>query len=229
MAALVQSRSPASATGGGTTIADTFASNVTAGNTICVRARIANAANASTLSMTCADNLGNTYTRQVQTGALPDDKTRIAFFTAPVTTGGACTVTMTVGASVDRREILLEEVSGLDNASLVAETLAATGSGTAPSAGLLTLAGGGYLMSGFASDQGYRSGSVGSGWTSVAAAAIWTFTLYGRRIAATGGDYAADFTVSPSDSWVAIGLALNDAGGGGGSTLLRKLNHFLRA
>jgi hypothetical protein len=229
MAAVVQSRSPLGVSGGATTHSDTFASNVTIGNTICVRVRVANTPFASTVTLTCADNLGNTYTRQVQTGALPDDKIRIAIFTAPVTTGGACTVTFTSSATADRREIVLEEISGLNNASLVAEALAASGSGTAPSAGLLTLAGGGYLMSGMSCDQGYRSGAVGGSWTNIPGAAIWNLTVHGRQIVASGGDTDALFSLSPSDSWIAVGLALNDAGGGGGSTLLRKLNHFLRA
>jgi hypothetical protein len=91
---------------GGTNIAQALPVNVAVGDTIVVGVV---SFGQSFAAATCADNLGNTYTRDrdVATGG-----TCGALFSAPVTTGGACTVTVTVAGTSDK-SIAVEEWSGL--------------------------------------------------------------------------------------------------------------------
>lgn len=86
-----------SADGSASSIAQAFASNVTAGNLIVVTGYFGNTA-------TCADSLGNTY----QSGATNG---RLRMFYAENISGGACTVTVSHDAATYRR-ISIHEYSG---------------------------------------------------------------------------------------------------------------------
>jgi hypothetical protein len=87
---------------GGGNVSQAFAQNVTVGSTIIV----AVATNLDSLAAaTCADNLGNVYTRdRVASSA----GTNAVIFSAPVTVGGACTVTVTATGTNDRSPAIAE-------------------------------------------------------------------------------------------------------------------------
>jgi hypothetical protein len=87
---------------GGGNVSQAFAQNVTVGNTIIA----AVATNLDSLAAaTCADTLGNVYTRD-RVG--PSAGTNAVIFSAPVTVGGACTVTVTATGTNDRSPAIAE-------------------------------------------------------------------------------------------------------------------------
>lgn len=233
MSNLVQGPFSASSSSNPTSLGVAFGGNVTAGNTILVMVNCGQSPGLPT-SMTVTDTRGNTYT-QDKVGAEPASApadSRWFIWSAPITTGGSCTITAapTTGNST-RMEIVVLEVGGLDNTSLLETSNAGTptGTGTAMSAGTLTTAGGGFLLSALQSNGNYTTFTPGSGWTNIPGSPIYLRRQLEYRITSAGGSYTADATASASIAWGALAVAYRDAGGGGGSTLLRKLNHFLRA
>jgi hypothetical protein len=232
MSSLVQGPFSASSSATPASLGVAFGANVTAGNTILVLVNSAQGTSRPT-SMSVADTRGNTYTQNKQ-GAEPASAPNDLLwyiFSAPVTTGGSCTVTATQTAGSDARmEIVVLEIGGLDNAALLETSNAGTptGTGTAMSAGSLTTAGGGFLLAVLQTNGNYTSTTPGSGWTSVAGSPIYVRRQLQYRITSAGGSYTADATADASVAWGAIAVAYRDAGGGG-SGLLNKLNHFLRA
>lgn len=213
MSAIVQGPTSASSASDGLTISVAFGSNVTSGNHVLVIVRQAGGVLASTNTLTVADSLGNTYTRAAKTDlALTPDASQLAIFYAPLTTGGACTVTGTTSNSNGRREIQVLEVSGLDTTSGAEAVDNDRGTSTTPNAGNLTTAGAAFLLASFQTVNAYRTGSAGSGWTGISAAAIWGTAYHERRIVTgAGSTYAADFGLSSSDEWIAVGAAFKDA------------------
>jgi hypothetical protein len=88
-----------------------FTSNVTAGNLIVV----GGVGNGETLLTTgsATDGLLNTYTRDINRADAGAQTTQCAIYSAPVTTGGACTVTLDPTGS-DFVDIAIAEFSGMD-------------------------------------------------------------------------------------------------------------------
>lgn len=218
MSSIVQQPTPFSDTTTSTTAALAFGAAPTVGNTMLAIIRGANWSGASgqSISSVVDDATGgsNTWTlRKALPAVTPDDKNRIEYWTAPVTrtkTGGL-TVTATYSSTCQRREVQLIEISGLDNAALLMDSVSAQGSSATPSAGNLTVTGGGArIFASFVVNDNYRSGSAGSGYTSISAANFWTFALHETKVAAAG-TVAADFTVSPSNTWAAMAIALKES------------------
>jgi hypothetical protein len=101
----------------GTTIVLTLDANVTVGNTLAVWAFYGGPIGDFT---SIADNLGNTYTVADMVEPAGGGTDTHCLFTAPITTGGACTITITLAASYGYRSMIVHEVEGRDNsASLV--------------------------------------------------------------------------------------------------------------
>jgi hypothetical protein len=87
---------------GGGNVAQAFPLDVTVGNTIIA----AVSTNLDSLAAaTCADTLGNVYTRD---RVAPSAGTNAVLFSAPVTAGGACTVTVTATGTNDRSPAIAE-------------------------------------------------------------------------------------------------------------------------
>jgi hypothetical protein len=234
MSAIVQGPLSASSSASPVDLSRAFGANLTIGNTVLVLLNCGQTPGLPTTA-TCSDTLGNTYTldklgAQPPVGAIPRDTIWFAF-SAPVTVGGAATVTATVVATVTRMEIVVLEIGGLDNTALLETSNAGdpTGTGTAMSAGSLTTAGGGFLLAVLQGNGNYTNTTPGSGWTSVAGSPIYVRRQLQYRITSAGGSYTADATADASVAWGALAVAYRNAGGGGGSGLLNKLNHFLRA
>lgn len=121
--AFVQSKSAGPA-GSATTIPVTLTSAVTVGNTLVVGVGWGTTA---AVSPTVTDNLGNVYTLQDSDTVVVDNQ-RMATYVAPVTVGGACTVTYNIGASCDFRTIVVGEYSSVGAVDKHAITNNATGS-----------------------------------------------------------------------------------------------------
>lgn len=118
----------------GTTVVKAFASNVTVGNVIVIGAEW----NSTTQTCAVTDTLGNTYTAVA--GSLSSaNSIRTQIFWAPVTTGGACTVTMTCSGSNGYRVLTQHEYSGLATTGQPEASNAATGTSAAPAASVTTL------------------------------------------------------------------------------------------
>ncbi|HSX34101.1 MAG TPA: hypothetical protein VLF62_00465 [Candidatus Saccharimonadales bacterium] len=121
----------------GTTAPVAFPVNVTAGNFIVVAISWDTT---PTQSFSCADTRGSTYTN---IGTVWNDATNtqgMSICYAPNITGGANTVTVTFGASVNFRRVVVSEYSGVATSNPVdvyggigAATTTATTDGTAPS------------------------------------------------------------------------------------------------
>lgn len=93
----------------GTTIVLTLDADVTVGNTLAVWSFYGGTIAQFT---SIADNLGNTYTLVRHENPSGGGEDTHSLFTAPVTVGGACTITITLSASVGYRSMLVHEVSG---------------------------------------------------------------------------------------------------------------------
>lgn len=188
----------------GTTQAKAFVSNVTVGSLIAVFCVW------TSTTATCAvtDNLGNTYT------PIPGSlATSVGFggrgqwFWAPVTTGGACTVTMTVSASVGDRELYIHEFSGLDTASQPDASNAATGTGSNPTSSLTTVGNPTLLLAGAASSAGTLT--PGAGYT-VGFAQNGDTTQY--KNATPAGATSVPFVDASSGNWLISMASFKESG-----------------
>lgn len=114
--------------------------------------------------------------------------------------------------------------TGVDQTTPVGAAVVATGSSAAPATGSITVPAGGAAFgigrhqytAAMTINQGTLTGSLSTGGVGLAGA-----------YRATTGDLS--WTASNNFiSWRAVGVPINAAGSGGGSTLLAKLNHFMR-
>ena len=222
MSSVVQGPFSASSSATPASLGVAFGANVTAGNTILVLVNSGQGVSPPT-SMSVTDTRANTYT-QDKTGAEPPSApidSRWYIFSAPITTGGSCTVTATPTAgSHIRMEIVVFEVGGLDNASLLETSNAGTptGTGTTMSAGSLTTSGGGFLLAALQSNGNYTTFTPGSGWTGFGGSPIYLRRQLQYRITSAGGSYTADATANASIAWGAIAVAYRDAAPPPGAT-----------
>jgi hypothetical protein len=170
---------------------------------------------ASTRTVTVTDTLGNTYAQSVASNDLPSSPdSDVRIFCAVSGSSGANTVTATFsgGGTTGRAEIVVWEVAGLDATTPQEATNKATGSSTTPSAGNVTTADGGFLLAALHTQNGYRTGSAGSGWTGTRGAIIWNEAYYQTRLTSSGGTYTGNFGLSPTDDWTAVVAAFRDGG-----------------
>ncbi len=119
----VESANVASAT----TIAATLASAAVVGNAlwVCVRAPVS-------VVITVGDNLGNVYTERNSVTEAGTGQ-HLRHFTAPVTSGGSCTITATYASAQANRGVLAVEVAGLrSGASVFDGSTAVTDTGSNP-------------------------------------------------------------------------------------------------
>lgn len=232
MAAVVQST--ALAVGGFPSQPQSFSSTPTVGNTVVVSGSIIESYGPFT-SVVVTDNQGNSYT--VQTG-YSDDPASIAprcgfvAYAPIVTASGTFTVTAAVsGGSADSGvSIKLQEVSGLDNSSLLADIAKLEQTfpdGTNTNLTVDTDTDDSFLVGAGTALDTIASGSAPSGWTE-----NWfRATGEGRgaslyRVAGAAGSYSANF-----DSYFPNGInrsgillvALRATAGGGGGNRRRRL------
>lgn len=217
MSAIVQGPLSASTSSNPSSFSKAFSSNVTSGNTVLVMVQAAQGVSVTSSTATCADGLGNTYTLDVS-GATPAsgaNEIKWWIFSAPVTTGGACTPNVTFSSSPTRAEIIIYEISGLDNASLVDAVLTtATGTGTAMSAGTLTTSTSGFLLAILQTVDNYVSVTPGSGWTGITGSIVYSRRQLESRITGASGSYTANATAGSSVNWGAIAVAYKDGATG---------------
>jgi hypothetical protein len=148
----------------GSTLALAFGSNVTVGNRIIVCGVFLGASGTTAFSAT--DNLGNTYTAipaSLSLNATAGFRTQILH--APVTTGGACTVTLTSSTSTNERVICISEISGLSG-TLGTTPVNGTGNTSNPTINMTVDAADSLLVGALATGL---SATQGTGWTLVAA------------------------------------------------------------
>ena len=145
--AYVQSASISSDGTTSTTVAVTFGSNVTAGNLIALFVVFNSGAN---IIDTVADSLGNTYVLADTAVGFAGDSH--ATYYAKNITGGACTVTVTLTASVGYRSLVVHEASGLDTTApldqhvINTQTTPGTGANAVTSGSVTTTTDGQYIF-----------------------------------------------------------------------------------
>lgn len=184
-----------------------FGSNATSGNRIVVAVRIATAVTMAASMVT--DTLSNTYVLDYEPSLSGGD---YAFFSAPVSSSGACTVTFNPGSSA-RIGIVIFEVSGIAAYGGGAEA-AASGTSTTPSSGNITpgAADGIFIAQITASsaptwETDYATGAAGNG----------TGRLYGAYdINGSALAQSADATFGGSIAWTCAALWYADTAAAGG-------------
>lgn len=144
--AFVQSKSISSTGATSTTIAVTMTSAVTVGNLLAVFV-----AYGDTGFISCADNLGNTYTPVDNSGAAFSGDIARTFY-AKITSGGTCTVTVTLSPAVGYRQLVVHEVSGVDTTTpndkhiINKQTAPGTGANAVTSTAQTTTTNGQYIF-----------------------------------------------------------------------------------
>ena len=161
------------------------------------------------VTVTCADNLGNTYT-------LVDNHNHsvvepgLATFQCVVTSAGSATVTATFASARTARAIaanFFTPTGGMTFGTDSPGFVTAEGNSNAPSSGSLSINGAGIASAFFAlfSNVG---GTPGSGWTE---SVDPPGDIYGEyRIPSGSGSITGDFAWSTSDQWVATVLNLRE-------------------
>ena len=127
--AIKQSVSAQNVAAGGTLSSGNLGSSTVSGNFLLVMV------SSDDTTATCADSLGNTFTER---GTCIDGSllTRLRWFTAPITTGGASNaVTATYGVSIGNRFIVVLEIPGVSSWN-VGDTLTDVGSNPTPNPAL---------------------------------------------------------------------------------------------
>lgn len=190
-----------------TSLAKAFVSNVTAGNTIAVAISIEFPASTVT---SVTDNLSNTYT-QATTQVVGDNRQYL--FYALNISGGACTVTVNVSAST-YVTIGIAEASGVVSSSALDVTDTGTGSSSAAATGSFTTSVPDII---FATVNHNSTATItpAGGWSQIYEQEDWnnfaTINFMYRTGAA--GSYNGQWTLSSSTGWLALAMALKDAGG----------------
>lgn len=194
----------------GTTLAVSLPGNITVGNQLMLHCRPNNPG-----AVSVADDLGNTWTAAEVTDLNAEP---IRFFRCKdITTGGACTITVTFPTST-RHGVNVREFSGLDNTSAlddsagsfqaVADTSLEMGSVDTTAAGVL-----------------YNGANTSNGATISTPATNYGTVLYnatGRCVSVhriSTGALSAEapvHTISASETFGAIVAAVAEASGGGG-------------
>jgi hypothetical protein len=123
-----------------TTQTVSFPVNVTTGNFILLAFRYGSIT-ATITSVT--DNLGNTYTQRLTQVA----SVTSALYTAPITTGGACTVTVVLSATATM-SLAVEEYYGTTT-SIDGTPASANGASTTPASGATTTTTAGSMLIGY--------------------------------------------------------------------------------
>lgn len=204
---------------GSTTIAQAFASNVTAGNLIVIAFSRDTGSTASV-----ADTLGNTYARAFEV----DEIQHIEVWYARNIAGGACTTTVTFSASQANRRLAIHEYSSMDTSASVLD--AATGrreaaGTTTPSSGNITPSVDGCLIFGaMTPTQNAVTTTPGTGYTEREESPTDGFQSEDRT-QATAAAIAATWTISLSDRPDCIVAAFRPASGGGTSILRQIMNY----
>jgi hypothetical protein len=182
----------------GTTASTTisFASNVTAGNTLFLDVRVG----ANGVTITVSDNLNGTWPAvDVQSNQVGGE---INCFSFPNTKAGACTVTVGLSASNTLR-LAVEEVSGLVSSSVLDQTatnLAA--SGTAATVGPITVTTpSSYVRFILDSFNGQTYSNFGL-WNLDADTGVHKLVNF-FQVTYTGGSYTGSATLGASDFWCA--------------------------
>jgi hypothetical protein len=225
MFSLVQETSGADTTGSGSYQTSAFGSNVTVGNTIiCVVTSDGNGDDNLITSVT--DNLGNTYVKDAVQTSGTANRRYVSIWRAPVTVGGACTITVNFDDSQSNNSVIVAQewsVAGggallLDittGQSAAASTSPTTGaSSTTAHANELVVAGfvfNGGVAFAFSAGSGYSNssflattnahGAIESKEVSATAAQTGTCTLTASRaysaVLATYYVAGTNVTVSP--------------------------------
>lgn len=171
--AIVQTKANQAA-GSATTIASgNLDTNPTSGNVLWVVAR-----SQGTTTMSIADSLGLTWTSHGSIAESPGTNSVLEHWTAPVTSSGACSVTVTYAAAQDNRGIFVAEVSGVGAVQGSDEDMS-NGDLTTPLMSVAATAPAFALMAGNAL-QGGTITITGTAWTDVGF--FWSPTVTGLRV-----------------------------------------------
>lgn len=203
-----------SCTSSGTSLARAFPTSVVAGNLLVVGLHVVN----SGVSVSIADTQGNTYTQAVTTTASGHT---VQVWTAPVTTGGANTVTVTLGSSTFA-ECSIDEYSYTGGATFSLDnTNASSGTSTTASPGSVTVSGTDLIYS-----VAGRLDTTGIGYTASSGYSLrWNQFLssgiaYGfvaQDCLGATTNQTPSFSLTASATWVAAAISVkaNTTGAGG--------------
>jgi hypothetical protein len=203
-----------STVGTATTCAATFPQNVTANNLMVVMMHII-----SPGTVSIADSHSNTYTQQT-TSTSGTDNAQI--WTAPVTTGGSNTVTVTLGANTNA-EIFIGEYAYSGGATFALDHTAAGGNGTstAPSPGSCTVSGTDLVLAccgdlvSFSETVSPQT-SFGTRWFQPKVTSVCYGFAAQDYLGATTNQ-TGSFTLEVSAVWIAVACSIKPTPSGGGS------------
>lgn len=208
--AIAHVQTPAVVVGDGTasTYQRAFASDLTSGNTVVVCLTIAG----SVVINGVADSLSNTYT-QVATGFTHGGILNQIWY-APVTTSGACTVTITCGANAECT-FTASEFSGVASTSVVDVSGGANGAASPATVSLVTTNANDVLIGAVSHASTSVSMTSGSGFTILAeseADAHMPFHSEFKVVSSTG-TLAVDVTLGAAANWKEFAAALKASTG----------------
>ncbi len=184
----------------------TFPSATTSGNLIVVSVGWSELLVTASIS----DNKGNTYTSAIGPTNGPQGARAQTFYAQNITGGATHTVTVTYSGTVGFQSHCIHEYSGAATTGVLDVAAAASGTSTAPSAsGTTTNAN--DLIFGWCYDNNGTL-TAGSGFTVRQAPDVAAKTE-DKNVTSTGS-WAANWSLSPSDGWIAQMAAFKDAGGG---------------
>lgn len=191
-----------------------FTSNNTAGNwiAVCVRSGFS-----SSQVFTINDSNANTYKQAAQVGFTGSAVT-LAIYYAENIKGGANTVTVTDTVSGPLRFAILE-YSGVATANSLDMTAVATGTSSSPNSGNLTSTASGDLLLGAIATTNPGAFTAGSGYTirDFVPAVPNTKLITEDQIQTAAGAASAGASLSVTDSWGAVLVAVKSAGGVAGT------------
>ena len=199
--------------GATTTASLAFASSNTAGNWTAVAIR---GGLSSSQVFTVVDSNGNAYKQGAQVGFTSSAVT-LAIYYAENIKGGANTVTVSMSVSGPLRFAILE-YSGVATSNSIDATAAATGTSTAPNSGNLNTTASGDLLLGAMASTNAQTFTAGSGYTTEDfVPATGTKLITEDQIQAAAGAASATATLSSSDTWGAVLVAVKAPSGVAGN------------
>lgn len=209
---VVQTRN---ATGTGTSIAQTWASNTTTGNLIVVQVFAAFTAFSAPSSVT--DSQGNSYSQP--TAAQVISNGGIYTYIAQNITGGTTpTVTVNFSGSGQQNIVQIREYAGVVTASAVDVSGGSAGNSAAPSTTTASTTNATDLIIGsFAANLSPITFTAGAGFgnPSTATASSGTVFIQDKEVASTGAQ-TVNASLSQTWNWGVHGIALKLTSGGGG-------------
>lgn len=211
------------ATGSASSVALAFGSAVTSGDLLVAVARCGNLPN----TLSCSDSVNGSWGSPVVSEALNIDGDQCAIFLFKGSAAGTPTVTVSASAAGSWTLALVDWAPGAGNTwSAPAQTNSANSTGTTANSGNITTTSADALIvagCAFDGDVSGNNGCAGTGSTTLIDAVQNSggnlAVASGYQLVTSTGSYAAEFSVTTSQEYAAMVVAVPYTSGGGGPTI----------